>query len=215
MVGSGGRRRDLAPAARELPSSDRSPLNFRIFLSIAPVLTFVALTRVADAWAAVLGGFAVSVVVFFFTRRDRLIGTLSVFGLTVVTISAVLGIIWNSEKAYLASAPASDFLFVPLYLASIRLRRPLVGSIVRELFRHRFAGIPANHCVFVRLSLAWAGFDIVHGVVLTTLLLNLGVFQYIVWSRIVGWPITGAMLLVSYLAIWRTASRSGSGQPAG
>ena len=189
-------------------------MNFRIFLSIAPVLTFLAFTRVADAWVAVSGGFAVSVFVFFLARRDRLIGTLSAFGLTVVTVSAILGVIWNSEKAYLASGPASDFLFVPLYLASVLLSRPLVGSIVHEIFPRRFAMVPANHTVFVRLSLAWAGFDVIHGVVLTTLLLNLGVVEYVVWSRVVGWPITGVMLLASLVAVQRTARLEIQGRAA-
>lgn len=102
----------------------------------------------------------------------------------------------------------SDFLFVPLYLASILLRRPLVGSIVHELFPRRFAVVPANHRVFVRLSLAWAGFDVVHGIVLTTLLLNLGVVEYVVWSRVVGWPMTGTMLFISFLAVRGTAKRA-------
>ncbi len=183
-------------------------MNPRVFLSIAPVLAFLALTRVADAWGAVTGGFVASLLVFVLTRRDRLIGVLSVFGLTVVGVSAALGIVWNSERAYLASGPASDFLFVPLYLASISLRRPLVGSIVHELFPGRFTVVPANHRVFVRLSLGWAGFDVVHGIVLTALLLNVGVVEYVVWSRVIGWPTTGTMLVISFLAVRRTAKRA-------
>ncbi|MGE3073936.1 MAG: DUF3159 domain-containing protein [Dehalococcoidia bacterium] len=180
-------------------------MNLRVFLSIAPVLAFLAVSRAADPWVAVAAGFGASVLVFVFTRRDRLIGVLSLFGLTVVGVSAALGVVWNSERAYLASGPASDFLFVPLYVASVWLRRPLVGSIVHELFPRRFATVPANHDVFMRLSLAWAGFDVVHGVVLTTLLLNFSVLEYVVWSRVLGWPMTGTMLVLSFLTVQRTA----------
>ncbi|MGE0600604.1 MAG: DUF3159 domain-containing protein [Dehalococcoidia bacterium] len=185
-------------------------MNLRVFLSIAPVVAFLVVSRAADAWVAVAAGFGASVLVFLFARRDRLIGVLSLFGLAVVGVSAALGVFWNSERAYLASGPASDFLFVPLYLASIWLRRPLVGSIVDELFPRRFATIPANHHVFVRLSLAWAGFDVVHGVVLTTLLLNLGIVEYVVWSRVLGWPMTGTMLVMSFLTVERTAKQAAS-----
>lgn len=176
-------------------------MNPRIFLSIAPVLAFLVLTRVADAWVAVSGGFTASAVVFLLAKRDRLIGVLSVFGLAVVAVSAVLGVVWNSERAYLSAGPASDFLFVPLYLASILLRRPLVGSIVHEIFPQRFTVIPADHQVFFRLSFAWAAFDVVHGIVLTALLLKLEVIEYLLWSRVVGWPMTGVMLLISFLAV--------------
>lgn len=183
-------------------------MNLRVLLSIAPVVAFLVVSRGADAWVAVAAGFGASVLVFVLTRRDRLIGVLSLFGLAVVGLSAALGVVWNSERAYLASGPASDFLFVPLYLASVWLRRPLVGSIVHELFPGRFAVIPANHNVFVRLSLAWAGFDVIHGVVFTVLLMNLGVVEYVVWSRVIGWPMTGTMLVMSFLTVQRTAKQA-------
>ncbi len=57
------------------------------------------------------------------------------------------------------------------------------------------------------LSLVWAGFDVVHGTILGLLLRNLSVTQYIIWSRVIGWPLTGALVGISAIVIYREALR--------
>lgn len=180
-------------------------MNFRIFLSALPVVVFLTLLQVAPPWLSVLGALVASSFVFAVTYTNRLIGALSAFSFAIVATTALVGIIWNSEKAYLSYGPIADLLFPFVYLASIYVRRPLVGGIARELAPTFTAAIPPDARVFMRLSWAWAAFDVLHGVVMLELLRNMSAAEYIVWSRIAGWPMTGSLLLLSAVLIWRSA----------
>ena len=186
-------------------------MNLRILWSGLPVAVFYTLSRVADPWVAVLGGFIASAVVYWFNRRDTLMGMLTLFGFVVVTVSAAIGIIFNNEKAYLASGPAADFLFVPLYAVSIFLKKPLIGAIAREMFPKYAGQIPIAAPVFVALSVFWAAHDIVQGVARIYLLQQLSVGEYIIWSRVLNWPFTVVMLWTSMYFVLRAAKRYGNG----
>lgn len=182
-------------------------MNLRILWSGLPVAIFYALSRVAEPWMAVLGGFIASAVVYWFNRRDTLMGTLTLFGFVVVSISAIIGIIVNSEKAYLASGPAADFLFVPLYAVSIYLKKPLIGLIAREVFPKYAGRIPVAAPVFAGLSVLWAAHDVVQGVGRFYLLHELSVGEYIIWSRVLNWPFTVVMIWTTLFFIRRAAKR--------
>ncbi len=180
-------------------------MNFKILASGIPIAVFFGLSQVASPWIAITGGFTASTLVYYATRRDRLIGEIAAFAFVCVAITALVGIIGNSEKAYLASGPVSDFLFVPWYVGSVLMGRPLVGGIARELAPALAMKVPLQAPVFAWLSFAWAGFDAIHGTMRVYLLTHLSVGEYIVWSRLIGWPITGALLATSAFFIWRAA----------
>ncbi len=182
-------------------------MNLRITASIIPVAVFYLLTRVADPWVAVLGGFVASGVVFFYNRKDRLIGVLTAFGFVVVAVSAVVGIVSNNEKAYLAAGPIGDFLFVLLYLGSIAMGKPIIGGIARELLPKYAGHVPVNAPVFTWLTLAWAGFDLIHGVVRLWMLDWMSVGEYIIWSRLAFWPFSSAMVGITGLLSVREGKR--------
>jgi hypothetical protein len=188
-------------------------VNPRIGLTAIPILVFLLLSRGLDswldvpAWVAILGGFIASGGVFLFNRRDRVMGMLTVFGFVIVALSAIVGIAWDSEKAYLASGPISDFAFVPLYGGCILIGRPLIGLIARELFPAWGQTIPLNDRVFVWLSLAWALYDLAHGLVRIWLLGELSTTEYIFISRIVSWPFSAALLGITVRSIYRASQR--------
>src|SRR5690349_11096338 len=102
-------------------------MNFRIGASVIPVGVFYILWRLGPAWLAVLGGFVASTAVFWYTRRDRLIGLLTAIGFVIVAASAAVGIASDSEKAYLAAGIVSDFLLAAVHVVSALIGRPLVG----------------------------------------------------------------------------------------
>lgn len=187
-------------------------MNFKILASGIPIAVFFGLSQVASPWIAIVGGFSASSLVYYASRRDRLIGEIAAFAFVCVAVTALVGIVANSEKAYLASGPVSDFLFVPWYLGSVLLGRPLVGGIARELAPALAMKVPLQAPVFAWLSVAWAGFDTIHGTMRVYLLTHLSVGEYIVWSRLIGWPITGALLATSAFFIWRAARSLNRGQ---
>lgn len=184
-------------------------MNPRILLTLIPIGIFYALFKMdAPTWVAIGGGFLASGAVLVTNRKDRLIGGLALFGFVVLGVTAVIGIIWGSEKAYLASGPVSDFLFAPLYLVSILIGKPLVGGIVRELFPAYVSALPIDHKVYVWLSLLWAAYDIAHGVARVYMLSSLSVGEYLIWSRLASWPVNAALLLLSAWLISREVKRA-------
>lgn len=182
-------------------------MNPRILMSLIPVAVFLLLSRVAPPWVSISGGFAASTLVFFFNRKDKLIGALTLFGFVVVAISAIIGLIWSSEKAYLASGPISDFLFVPLYLLSIRFGKPLVGGIARELVPAVAGKVPIDARVYVHLSYMWAGYDFLHGIARAYLLNTMDVTEYVIMSKLLAWPVNAALLGITMYFIYREAKR--------
>ena len=184
-------------------------MNPRILLTLVPIAVFYGLFKVdAPPWVAIGGGFAASGVVLLLNRRDRLLRGLALFGFVVLGITAVIGVAWGSEKAYLSSGPVSDFLFVPLYIVSILIGKPLAGGIVRELFPAYVAILPPDHRVYVQLSLIWAAYDVLHGIARVYMLSTLSVGEYVVWSRLASWPVNAALLGLSAWLIAREVKRA-------
>lgn len=186
-------------------------MNARILWSGIPIAVFYLLSRVAEPWVAICGGFGASPVVYWVNRRDTTMGLLTLFGFAVVSVSAVVGIVLNNEKAYLASGPAADFLLVPIYAVSIVIRKPLIGALAREMFPKYAGTVPINAPVFVGLSVFWAAHDVVQGVARIYLLDALSVGQYLVWSRLLNWPFTAVMLWTSAYFVLRAAKRYQAG----
>lgn len=184
-------------------------MNPRILLTLVPIAVFYGLFKMdAPTWAAIGGGFTASGLVLFTNRKDRLIGGLALFGFVILGITAVIGIVWGSEKAYLASGPVSDFLFAPLYLVSILIGKPLVGGVVRELFPAWVAALPFDHRVYVLLSVLWALYDVIHGLARVYMLSSLSVGEYLIWSRLASWPMNAALLALSAWLIMREVKRA-------
>lgn len=193
--------------------SKKPILNPRAALTAFPIVVFLILSRGLDnwldipSWVAILGGFISSGVVFVVNRKERVLGALAIFGFVIVAVSAVVGIIWDSEKAYLASGPVSDFLFVPAYAGSVLLRKPLIGAIARELFPAWAEHIPANEPVYAQLCWAWAVYDLAHGIARVIMLSELSVTQYILISRVSSWPFTALLIYMTVKGIKGAAAR--------
>ncbi len=183
-------------------------MNPRLLLSGAPIVVFWVASRLLDPVPANILGFSAFVLVYVTNRRDGLIGLLTAFGFVIVAVSAVFGIIFESEKAYLASGPVSDFLFIPLHLGSIAVGKPLIGAITRELFPELGQRVPLNHPVFVAFTLVWAVYDVGLGIARTLLLQELSVGEYLVWSRVLGWPASTVLIAITGYFVFREAARS-------
>lgn len=184
-------------------------MNLRILSSTIPVAIFFALTRVSEPWVAILAGFVATAIVTYANRQDRLIGLLTVYGFVIVGVCAVIGIASNNEKTYLASGPIADFLFVPLYIGSVFVGRPIIGGITRELFPVLTHRIPHDAGLWAWLTVVWALFNMSQGVFRFWLLSRLSVGEYIVWSRLLNWPLSMTMIGITAYFVLREARRHG------
>lgn len=185
----------------------RVEIRLRLLLGLAPAWLFLLVTRFAPPWAAIGTGFLASLAVYERTGRSRFVAGMSTFGLAVVAGGSLVGIIWANEKAYLAAGGLTDLLFVPAYLVSAAISKPLVGGIAREMVPTIAGVLPLEHTVYRLLTMFWALFYAVHGLVQLWLLRELSVAQFVIFSRVVLWPPTGLALLVSAAIVWRAAKR--------
>lgn len=178
-------------------------INNEIWLSFLPVAAFLIVGRFADTRIAIGAGFAMALVVFLRTRHSGVIGQLAVGGIAIVGGAALVGVVIDSDKAFLASDPISDFLWVAAFGLSVLLGRPLMGIIVREMFPGAREWLPERHRVFVWLSVAWALQNILTAAIRIVLLDSLSAEGYILWSRVITWPLNVALFALSYYVIWR------------
>ncbi len=194
-----------------LPLLGRLPVewqpNPRVFLTMLPVLLFYVLTKVAPAEIAIAGGFAAVTVVFFLTRETPVLRLIAIFGYIVTAGSALTGILLTNEKAYLAAGPVGDALILPIYAWTLWRGWPLIGAIGREISPRMVGNLPVNAPIFVKVTVVWAAYEAAKALVLTWMLLNLSIGEYLVYGRLFGWPTTAALVFICGTFVLREARR--------
>lgn len=176
------------------------------------MVVFLALRELGFSPAVTVGGgFVATGLVYWYTRKDRLLGTISLIGFVVVSFSALLGIAWQNEKAYLAAGPISDFLMVSILIGSMAVRQPLVGSLACELFPGISGNLPRNARTFFGLSLLWAAFNLLQGTTRWYMLANMSPGDYTVWTKVLNYPVSAVLFVVTAWVIVRAAREVDSG----
>ena len=184
------------------------PIISRVGLVIVPVVVFWLVRRVTSSEIAIGAGFVTSLIVFFSSRQRRATGILAVLSIVIVGGAAIVGIVLGSERAYLANDPIGDFIIMAIALGSIVFRRPLFSLFARELFPVVERFLEPRHSVFFLTTWLLAVVNAVQGTSRAFLLQNLSVEQYLLWSRVIGWPLSIAMLAVTYVLIGRAVRQS-------
>lgn len=190
-------------------------INPRFGLVILPVVVFWLVRRVASPEIAIGAGFVTSLIVFLMNRQRTATGILAVLGIVIVGGTAIAGILLGSEKAYLANGPIGDYIIMTIGLASIVFKRPLFSLLARELVPRVEQVLEPRHPVFFLTTWLLAVVNAVQGTSRVFLLENLSVDQYLVWSRVIGWPLGIALIAVAYVLIGRAVRRSVNPSDAG
>jgi intracellular septation protein A len=207
MQGSGSQSDALRAlqAARQEASSGET-FNPLIFRSAYPILVYWVVRQVATTQLAILAGFAMAVYVFASNRqRSGVVATLALLGMVIVGGSAIVGLILDSDKAYLASDAGRDFLMTTIALGSLIVGRPLVGVVTREVFPRLGRVLDEDHRVFIYLTLGFALLNLLTGGIRIVLLQELSITQYIVFSRVVTFPINMAFFVFGAVLVYKSA----------
>jgi hypothetical protein len=184
------------------------PINPRFGLVILPVLVFLLVRRVATPEIAISAGFLTSLIVFFINRQSGRTGILAVLGMVIVGGAAIVGIVLGSEKAYLMNDPISDYLIMTVALVSIILRRPLFSLFARELVPAVERVLEPRHSVFYLTTWLLVAVNAVQGTTRVVLLQNLSVDYYLLVTKPMGWTLSFALLVATYVLIDRAVRRS-------
>jgi hypothetical protein len=177
--------------------------------SSLPVLVFVGTSRLVGLTAAVGAalGIATLILLWRLIRRESVQPAVS--GLIGVVICALIAYMIGESKGYFLLGIWTSLLWAAVFGVSIVIRRPVVGYIWSWLHGHDRGWRDVRRAVFAFdiATLTWvvvfaARFVVQH------LLYQSDRTGWLVVARIgMGWPLTAAAALVTYLAI-RVAQRA-------
>jgi hypothetical protein len=155
---------------------------------ILPALVFWVLNQFSDPRVAIAASFATAVVVFYRNRDSGVIRFLSAMSFAIIAASAVVGLVFESDKAFAAQNIVSDFLTVPMALGTIFVGRPLVGMVTRELVPAVRPLMAVDHSAFVWLTVIVVAVNFTTGVIRWYMLDALSTNDYVILSRVLGVP---------------------------
>jgi Protein of unknown function (DUF3159) len=177
--------------------------------SSLPVLVFVGTSRLVGLTAAVGAalGIATLILLWRLIRRESVQPAVS--GLIGVVICALIAYMIGESKGYFLLGIWTSLLWAAVFGVSIAIRRPVVGYIWSWLHGHDRGWRDVRRAVFAFdiATLTWvvvfaARFVVQH------LLYQSDRTGWLLVARIgMGWPLTAAAALVTYLAI-RVAQRA-------
>jgi len=181
--------------------------NPRILEAAAPSLVYIIVQRVAATEIAITASFVAAVVVFFRNPGRGTIRALSALGFLILLATTVVSLALGSGKVFVAQNLFVDFLFAGIFTVSAAVRRPLIGAIVREFVPALQPVMPLDHPLFVRLTLLSALLNLATGIARIFLIMSLSASEYVIVSRIIGFPLSVAFYFYCYFTIQRTAIR--------
>ncbi len=177
--------------------------------SSLPVLVFVGTSRWLGLSAAVGAALGIGVLILLWRLIRRESAQPAVSGLIGVVVCALIAYMLGESKGYFLLGIWTSLFWAAVFAASILVRRPVVGYIWSWLHGHDRGWREVRRAVaaFDIATLTWV---LVFGArfVVQHLLYQSDRTGWLVVARIsMGWPLTAAAALVTYLAI-RAAQRA-------
>ncbi len=174
-----------------------------LIYSSLPVLVFVAASRLLGLAAAVGAalGTAALILVWRLIRRESVQPAVS--GLVGVVICALIAYVLGQSKGYFLLGIWTSLLWAAIFAVSILIRRPVVGYIWSWLGGHDRSWRELRRAVYAFdvATLTWVVVFAARFVV-QRLLYDSDHTGWLVVARIaMGWPLTAASAVVTYLAI--------------
>ena len=204
---------EAAPVTADRTPADRMMAQLGgvsgMIYSSLPVLVFVGTSRLMGLSAAVGAalGIATLILVWRLVRRESVQPAVS--GLIGVVVCALIAYMLGESKGYFLLGIWTSLLWAAVFGVSVLIRRPVVGYIWSWLHGHDRAWRDVRRAVFA-FDLATLTWVVVFGArfVVQHLLYQSDHTGWLVVARIsMGWPLTAAAALVTYLAI-RMAQRA-------
>lgn len=179
------------------------PLDPRVLLGGLPLVAFIAGHQIGTA-TAILAGLGASLLVYLVGSRRGALGMLALFFFATSLAWAILGLIAGDEGTYLRQEGWRDFVASAMAVGTVIIGKPLFALVIRELVPSLERRLPMEHPVFMWTTLFWAAVNAGQGVVRMTMLnSDLGVGEYLLWSRLFAWPTTLLMYGIIVVAVWR------------
>ena len=188
-------------------TADRSNIRMRdyvrfdpqILIGFVPVAVFLIANALGPAQIAIGLSFVASCIVFAMTPGRGATRLLSITGFAIVTVSAVVGILADNDRIFVAQNIGIDLAFAALFAGSVIVGKPIIGLIAREAAPGIQPVMALEDPIFVRLTLLNVGINLVEAALRVGMLFWLDAGAYAIVSRVSAAPVT--ILPTSYCGV--------------
>ncbi|MDE2746802.1 MAG: DUF3159 domain-containing protein [Chloroflexota bacterium] len=205
-------KRDSETPEPELPEwaqrLDRIPqVDPVAVLGVGPTVAYLLFNAVVGVRAAIAAAVVVGLVVYLVQRRLRpqitAVRWLMVFSVCFNVGFGVWGLIEADGKVYWARDFVDNFVLGAIFLISVFVGRPIVSAVIRETFPAIREQLPADHRVWIRLTIVWGLYIAVTGVLRWWLLDQVSASTYAIIRLPLGWGLGAVLMLWTFSAVSR------------
>jgi intracellular septation protein A len=194
-----------APAPLPAPV-DIAPVSVRAILvgagprfardAFGPVLVFYVAYKLGGLLLGIAAATTVSLAAWLYERRCERSGLLAWLTLLIVVVQALVGVIADDARAYLAPAVLATLVWSFVFLGSVVVRRPLAGLFAGEMypFPPEVRASTTFRHVFSTVSLAWGGLLLLRSGIRLIALTNESIDAFVLVNAATGIPLTCVMM---------------------
>ncbi|MCY3734743.1 MAG: septation protein IspZ [Chloroflexi bacterium] len=168
-------------------------------LGVGPTAAYLLFDAVVGVRAAIAAAVIVGLVVYVVQRRLRpqitVVRWLMVFSVCFNVGFGVWGLIEADGKVYWARDFVDNFVLGGVFLVSVLVGRPIVSAVIREVFPAIREQLPADHRVWIRLTIVWGLYIALSGVLRWWVLDQVSAETYALIRLPLGWGL-GAVLMI-------------------
>ena len=169
--------------------------------AFGPVAGFYVGWKLAGLTTGIVAATALSVVAYFWERRQARTGLTAAMGLAIALVQALAGYLAGSAKWYFLPPVIVNAVYGMAFLGSVLIGRPLAGTFASETysFPPQVKASETFRRVFSRVSLVWAAYLLARSALRLIALMRVSVEGFIVVNIVTGIPFTAALMAWS---IW-------------
>jgi intracellular septation protein A len=164
--------------------------------AFGPLLAFYVGLKFAGLVVGIAAATVCAVAAWQWERRQERSGLMARISVVIVVAQAIVGLIANDAKVYLAQPVLINAVYGIAFVVSAYVGRPLAGAFAGEMypFPPEVRASDTFRSVFGRVSLAWGALLILRAAVRIATLSTWSVDAFVVVSFITGVPLTAALI---------------------
>jgi len=178
--------------------------------AFGPVLVFYIGYKLGGLIVGIVVATVASLAAWLYERRRERSGLLAWLTLLIVVVQALVGVVANDARAYLAPAVLATLTWGLLFIGSVVIGRPLAGLFAGEMypFPPEVRASRTFRRVFSVVSLAWGTILLSRSGVRLGALSESSIDAFVLVSAVTGFPLTAGMMSWSVWYAVRAFRRS-------
>ncbi len=164
--------------------------------AFGPLLAFYVALKFGGLIVGIVAATGCAVAAWQWERRQERSGLMARISVVLVIAQAVIGLIADDAKVYLAQPVLISAVYGVAFVVSAYIRRPLAGAFAGEMypFPPEVRASDTFRRVFGRVSLAWGALLIVRAALRIATLSSWSVDVFVAVSFVTGVPLTTALI---------------------